>query len=976
MSAATSRAHHALAPEPREPSPDRAPDWVARGTPEPLRTELQQLLGENGVLTRPSDLVRYASDASPYRRFPLAVAQPRDEGEVAELFDYADRRGAPVTFRAAGTSLNGQAQGDGILLDCRRHWRGVEVLGEGEAVRVAPGVILGHVNRLLAPHGRRLGPDPASKDFATVGGVIANNSGGMRCGTTKDSYSTLRSLRFVLPSGVAIDTAAPDAAERFADAAPELVAGLAEIRDEIRSDADLRKLIERKYAIKNTMGYRLSAFLDADEPCEIFRRLLVGSEGTLAFVSEATFETVPVPPLTTTAWVHFPDIATAAAPVAELVEAGATAVEMMVAPALMVAANSIPGTPGEWKELPIESAALLIEFGGIEENDLAKAEARADDVLEAHEKLGLADWTRDPERIELNWQVREGLHGLVGQMRPEGTSLIVEDICVAPERMADCAGRVRELLGEHGFLTGVAGHTSAGNLHFMLTPDFSKPEDRERYDSFLEKLAGLVIDEYGGSLKAEHGTGVNMAPFLEREWGERACELMWRVKELADPGKLLAPGVMLNRDPDCHLHDLKTTPGIEESVRACVECGFCEPACPSRDLTFTPRQRIAVRREIARQPVHSPVRAALLSEYEYDGLDTCAADGSCGLACPLAIDTGALVKELRARRNRPSAERAAERAAERWEVVERGARRGLGIGGALAGALGDRAVGALTGAARRALGAELVPEWVGPMPPPAREPLPITDREGAAAVYVPACINRIFGASHPEDRGWAAGLPEAMVEISRRAGLPVWIPPDVEGTCCGTPWSSKGFAAGHETMAAKTAERLWRWSGEGRLPVVVDATSCTQGMREAGSALDGDLAARHGGLEILDSIEWAERLLPELAIERRLDSVTIHPTCASAKLGLDRRLRALAAGLAGEVVVPPSAGCCGFAGDRGLLRPELTASALAAEAEEVRAHPTDAHLCSNRTCEIGLERETGAHYASFIYVVEELSRPG
>ena len=190
----------------------------------------------------------------------------------------------------------------------------------------------------------------------------------------------------------------------------------------------------------------------------------------------------------------------------------------------------------------------------------------------------------------------------------------------------------------------------------MLTPDFAKQEDLERYEAFMAKLVELVVGKYDGSLKAEHGTGINMAPYVEREWGEKATELMWRVKRLADPDGVLGPGVILNRDRGAHLRNLKTTPAIEESATTCVECGFCEPVCPSRHLTTTPRQRIVLRREMARQPAGSPLQRALLEEYEYDSLDTCAADGSCQLACPLGIDTGKLVKELRAERHTERAE--------------------------------------------------------------------------------------------------------------------------------------------------------------------------------------------------------------------------------------------------------------------------------------------------------------------------------
>ena len=581
--------------------------------------------------------------------------------------------------------------------------------------------------------------------------MIANNSGGMRCGVTRDSYSTVRSLTFVLPSGTTIDTAAPDAAERFAAAEPELAAGLEAIRDEIRADEELSERIRRKFAIKNTTGYRLCAFLDADEPLEIFRRLLVGSEGTLAFIAEAVFETVPLPARTTTAWIHFPGVDEAIAPVRDLVESGATR-------------GRADGRAGpdhrrlEHGRRPrgVERAAARV--GGAAGRVRRRERRRArpprspgrSEILASHETIRPIDFTRDPEEIELAWRVREGLHGLIGRLRPPGTSLIVEDVCVPPERIAEGAGDLQALLGEHGFLPGVAGHASAGNLHFMLTPDFAKQEDLDRYEAFMAKLVELIVGKYDGSLKAEHGTGINMAPYVEREWGERATELMWRVKRLADPDGVLAPGVVLNRDPGVHLRNLKTTPQIEESATTCVECGFCEPVCPSRNLTTTPRQRIVLRREMARQPAGSPLQRVLLEEYEYDALDTCAADGSCQLACPVGIDTGKLVKELRG-----------DRRTERRRIG------GAADGEALGRGREARAAPACGSAARW----RAAPSAAEGLPGPASKALPRTTREGAAAVYLPSCTNRIFGRGRP-----GASLPEALVAVSARAGLPVWIP--------------------------------------------------------------------------------------------------------------------------------------------------------------------------------------------------------
>ena len=947
-----------IAPEGSEASKDRAPDELASGTPEPLRSELIDLLGPDRVLTRVIDLVRYASDASPYRLLPKAVVMARDANDVAKVFAYARASKIPLTFRAGGTSLNGQSQTDGILVDVRRHWTGVEVLDDGARARVKPGTVLGHANRVLWPHGRKLGPDPASTDIACIGGVVANNSGGMRCGVVADSYSTVRSLTFVLSSGTVIDSAAPNAAERFAKAEPDLAKGLAEIRDEIRGDEELTQRIRKKFRIKNTTGYRLCAFLDADEPVEIFQRLLIGSEGTLGFIAEAVFETVVKPARTTVSWLHFDGIESATEPVPALVEAGASAVELMIAPALMVAASNISGAPQDWLQLPPTSAALLVEFGAESDGELDKLVAGAEEILREHELIKPPDFTRDPERIEVSWTVREGLHGLIGRFRPPGTSLIIEDVCVPPERIAESARDIQALLGEYGFLPGVAGHASAGNLHFMLTPDFSKQEDTDRYEGFMEQLVALILDKYDGSLKAEHGTGVNMAPYVEREWGERATELMWRVKELADPDGALAPGVLLSRDEGAHLRNLKTTPEIEEVATTCVECGFCEPVCPSRHLTTTPRQRIVIRREMARQPKGSPVQRALIEQYEYDGIQTCAADGTCQIACPLGIDTGALIKGFRANEHTDKEQRQAARVAERWSSVERTARAGLRAG-VVAGPLMRGAADA----ARSLFSDDLVPSWPRNMPPPAPAKMPRTSRDGAAAVYMPACINRIFGSA---DGGLS--LHEAMVAVSVRAGMPVWIPDDVAGKCCSVPWSSKGYTEGAKLMADRTTEALWRWSGEGELPVVVDASSCSHGLAE-------EARERHPELEVLDSIAWAQLLLPNLTVRAKLGSVAVHPTCSTRQLGLERQLREIADAIADDVVQPIRATCCGMAGDRGMLHPELPKSAISEEAAELAGSSHDAYLCSNRTCEIGLQEATGAGYESFLIPLERVTRP-
>ncbi len=944
------------------------------GTPDRLKHDLIGLLGKDQVLQRLSDLVRYASDASPYRYLPQVVVMPRDVADVIAILDYCRDNGRHATFRAAGTSLNGQSQSDDVLIDVRRHWNGMVVEDDGARLRVRPGTILAHANAVLRRYGRRLGPDPASERVATIGGVIANNAGGMRCTLERNAYHTVSAMTFVLPSGTVIDTGATDAEALFATAEPELAVGLMELRAELLADDELSARVRHKFSMRNTTGYALVALLDGDTPLGIFRRLLVGSEGTLAFLAEAVIDTLPARAAATVSWIVLPSIDEAVALVPGLVALGAEAVELMVAPALRVAAQAFPGTPEYWKTLPPAAAALLVEFRADDDAELEAAQAQVADLTAGANLLHPLDFTRDEELIELDWHVREGLLGIVGKLRPEGTAVVIEDVCFPPARVADGARELQALLAKHGFMPGVAGHAAYGNLHFTLTPKLADPADRERYAAFMSELVELVIDTYDGSLKAEHGTGLNMAPFVSHEWGEKATAMMWRIKALADPHGVLGPNVVLTRDGGIHLKAFKSLPAIEHVATACIECGFCEPACPSRNVTTTPRQRIQLRREMARQPEGSPVLARLQHEYQYDGTETCAADGACAVACPVSIDTGALVKSFRRAESTETGEKVALLVAKRLAMVEKLARTALGAADVIQRTVGTKALTGLTAGARLAISEDLVPSVPGPMPRSALRKLPVTTRAGAAAVYFPACVNRIFG--RDPDRPRHPSLPQALVDVSARAGKPLWIPGDVAGKCCSMPWSSKGYERGHRWMAATTCDALWRWSDRGTKPIVIDAASCTNGLLDdVKNHLDGERRARLERIAILDSIAWCDGLLPALTVNGRLERVAVHPTCSTTQLGLTKTLLKIAGRLAADVLVPVGSTCCGTAGDRGLLHPELVVSATRDMKAALDATPAQAYLSANRTCEMGLRHATGRPYESFVFLLEQLTRP-
>jgi D-lactate dehydrogenase len=957
------------------PKSDAVPTSLLDGTPTDLKSDLVTLLGKQSVLHRAIDLVRFASDASPYRLIPQVVVQPRTIDDVVKLFRYCREHGRHATLRAAGTSLNGQSLSDDLLIDVRRHWYGAKVEDDGNRVRARPGMILGHINAMLGRYGRRLGPDPASSKACTIGGVIANNAGGMRCTVKNDAYQTVSAMTFVLPSGAVIDTSASDAEAAFERAEPDLAKGLLALREELLADGELVDRVRRKYSIRNTHGYRLCALLDGETPLEIFRRLLVGSEGTLAFVAEAVIGTVPAPNVTSVAWIPVPTIDEAVGLVPSLVGLGATAVELMVAPALTAAGQAFANTPCYWKTLDPKAAALLVEFGA---EDMRGLEVLQNKVVELTSNVNLiqpVEFTSMEEAVELAWHVREGLLGLIGKVRPKGSTLITEDVCFPPERLAQGARDVQELLSKHGFIPGVAGHAAHGNLHFTLVADFGNPEDLGRYEVFMKELVELVVRKHDGSLKAEHGTGLNMAPFLESEWGEKATAMMWRIKELADPKGILGPNVILTRNAKIHLENMKSVPLIENVTDStqCIECGFCEPVCPSRNVTMTPRQRIVTRREMARQSPGSPMLAQLQEEYQYDGIETCAGDGTCAIPCPIGINTGALIHEFRAMETTPAADKIALRLARNWSAVETLARVGLSATHAFSALFGVKPLTALTGMVRAVASPDLIPSVPGPMPRAARA-LPSTQKSGAAAVYFPACINRMFG--RDPDSPASPSLPEVFVTLSNRAGKPLWIPPDVVGLCCSTPWKSKGYPKGHEFMAKSLAEAMLRWSDDGKIPIVVDAASCTLALsQDIASLLDPETKARYESLTVIDSIAWCRDLLPKLTIGRKLGRIAVHPSCSITHLELAKTLKQIATHLADDVEVPIGTTCCGTAGDRGLLHPELVVSATREVKAILDAHPAEAYISANRTCEMGLRHATGRPYESFVFLLEELSRP-
>ncbi len=932
---------------------------------------LRRAVGDHCVTDRAIDLSRFAHDASHYLLRPQAVVLAAGTDDVAKAVAVARHHGVGVTFRSGGTSLSGQAVSDGVLIDTRRGFRDIDVLDDGAQVRCQPGATVRAVNARLAPYGRILGPDPASEIACTIGGVVADNSSGMACGTTQNTYRTLAGLELVLLSGAVIDTAAADADAHLRAVEPALWAGLARLRDRVRGNPDSVRRIEHQFSMKNTMGYGINSFLDFDDPVQMLAHLMVGSEGTLGFIAAATFDTVPLLPKASTALLIFDTIAQATHALPGLVGAGARTAELMDAASLRVA-QALPNPLDVLTGLEVrQHTALLVEAQGIDADELAGTVADLSAVvsrLDGLTPLGPTSFSADPKARARAWQVRKGLYTAVAGARRPGSTALLEDIVVPMPALTETVRNLGELCTGYGYHDSVIfGHAKDANLHFMIDPDLRDPKQVAALAEFTEDLVDLVLG-VDGSLKAEHGTGRAMAPFVERQYGPELYEVMREVKRLLDPDGVLNPGVIITSDPQAHMAELKKPELVDPLVDRCVECGYCEPSCPSKDVTTTPRQRIALLRDVAAGvPGIEP-------DYSYAAVQTCAADSLCLLACPVSIDTGVFMKQHRREAQPAVAQRIGVGLAEHWKPTLTTLRAGLTVADKVPGGV----LTAVTDAARKVLPTDLVPRAGDDLPGPgrSRSKLP-TGTEPAEAVFFASCMGELF---EPSEGDAAPGPARAFLALCERAGVGVRLPDDLPSLCCGTVWRSKGLVDGASAMAVRTATSLLRASEDGRLPVVCEASSCTHGLHSLHHDLEvaGEtgLAERVSALTVLDSSAFVdERVLPALDVPRRLGRVVLHPTCSDRHAGDVEHLRRVAAACADEVVIPFDAGCCAFAGDRGLLHPELTASATAREAAEVRSGAFDAYLSSNRTCELGMTRATGHDYRHAIELLEELTRP-
>ncbi|WP_019538416.1 FAD-binding and (Fe-S)-binding domain-containing protein [Proteiniphilum acetatigenes] len=931
-----------------------------------LRNRLLQLFPQDQVFTDELSRLVKGTDAGLYRLIPKAVVRVNSEDEVIRLLGFCRTENLPVTFKAAGTSLSGQTISDSILMETGTGFEFSTITDEGRTAIFGCGLTGAAANRMLMRYRRKLGPKPASINSAKIGGIIANNASGSSYGIQHNSYNTIRSMRIIFADGSLLDTADNESCRTFITSHPQLIAEIEQLHNDVVSNEAIRKKIASKFQLKNTCGYGVNSLIDFNNPIQIIQHLMIGSEGTLGFVSQATFKTVHDAPMKATAMIYFSNLREVSNTIIPLRSCQVSAAELMDRNALR-AVEDQDGMPEELKSLPEGAAALLIDTSADDEETLLSQMAEIEEKLAHIKTLTPIRFTTDKHLYNLYWNVRNGLFTSAAATRPPRTASIIEDIAFRAESLGDALTDVRELLVRTGYGNAVMwGHLLDGNVHFTVFPDINTPEEVEKYAVFMEELCELVAVKHNGSLKAEHGTGRNMAPFVEKEWGGEVYDLMKRIKKTFDPENILNPGVLINDDRDIFIKNLKRIPEANPIIDKCIECGFCEVNCPSKNLTLTPRQRIVAYRHLAEQEVSgtkksNPIQKQV-KEISYPLEETCATDGLCGLACPVRIDTGKLVKELRWQQNGRLANRIADTIAGNMAGTTSLLRGLLPIPHYIGKSLGYGVMESVTKGLYR-LGDGTFPLWTRHTPSGSKKIthniFPACAPDAPVAVYFPSCITRAMGGSsfgykETED------IPQKMLSILRKAGYTVIIPEEKNRLCCGMAFSSKGFRKQAQKKENELNEALLKASRNGELPVICDMSPCLLHMRET---LDKRL-------RLYDQVEFIhDFLLDRLKFTRQPVSVAIHTTCSSTKMHLEEKLHAVAARCAEKVIVPENIGCCGWAGDRGFFYPELNNSALAPLKEGIR-DATEGYS-NSRTCEIGLSINSGIAYKSLVYLVDK-----
>ena len=925
----------------------------------------------------------WGTDAGFYRLLPQTVVHPDSESDIIHLIQQANNEHRHITWRAAGTSLSGQAISDDILAVVGKKWEKYTILDNGKRIVLQPGIIGQRVNELLAPFGRKFGPDPASIKSAMVGGIISNNASGMSCGIHANSDKMLLSVRIILSDGTILDTGDSQSREAFRQSHPEFISRIEALRDQTRANQALTDRIRSKYSIKNVTGLNILPFIEHDDPFDIIAHLMVGSEGTLAFLAEATMTTLPILPHSASALIYFTDTRNACGAVIRLKQNPVSAVELFDYKALCSVKDSVE----DFEQLPATTMALLIKVEAETENELNFQIDTVNKTIAEFQTLRPHAFTSDSTCVNQYWAIRSGIFPSVGSMRPVGTTCLIEDVAFPIHHLVEATEELQQLLEHHHYDDAVIyGHALEGNYHFIINQRFDSQAEINRYEALMDDVARLVVDHYDGSLKAEHGTGRNMAPYVEREWGTDAFSLMKEVKHLFDPRNIFNPGVIFNDDPKCHISNLKPLPQCHPLIDRCIECGFCEVNCVTCGFSLSSRQRIVVQREIARlQQTHEDNTRLnrLIKEFRYLGNVTCAGDGLCSTSCPIKINTGELIHVIREREIEQSrmAQSIGKFAANHLGAIESTLGVGLRLVSAAHWLLGDKLMSSIARGLHYGTG-QLIPLWTPAMPRATRRPKLksttksntvhegekdiqnsslLTPHSSLKVVYFPSCINQTMGvAKHDPDQ---TPLMQKTVQLLEKAGFEVIFPENMNNLCCGTIWESKGMPELADQKSAELEKALLKATDNGKYPVLCDQSPCLYRMRHTIKAVD-----------MYEPVEFILKFVADrLHFTPINDTITVHTTCSTTKMGLKSDLIRLAEMCSTSVVVPQEVSCCGFAGDKGFTHPEVNAWALRKLRPQIEKHGITAGYSNSRTCEIGLTTNSGVPFQNIIYLVDKVT---
>ena len=977
--------------------------------------DIKGILPGDRVYTDELRTLAWGTDASFYRLTPQVVIRAKDESEVAAIVKLASKYGLPFTFRAAGTSLSGQSVSDSILIVAGKNWEDYSIAPDGENITLQPGIVGARVNQILKPLGRVFPPDPASIGSAMVGGIVANNASGMNCGTHANSDRMLLSARLVLPDGTVLDTGDEHSREAFRKSHPDFIARIESLRDRIRANGQLVDRIRKKYSIKNVTGLNLRPFIAYDDPFDIIAHSVVGSEGTLAFISQVTMRTLHDYPCKASAMLYFFTMRESCEAVVALKQLQSSdddiamsAENLMVKSAEMldylslasvddpvylqykrdVDAGRIAGVkPGDYHNL----TAILTETKATTPGELQRRIDAITACLSRFNTYIPVEFTADPAVYGKYWAIRSGIFPSVGGSRPVGTSCLIEDVAFPVEDLPEATVKLQRLIADHGYKDAcIYGHAFEGNYHFIINQLFSTDSEVQRYAAMMRDVARLVVEEYDGSLKAEHGTGRNMAPFVKQEWGEEAYDAMRELKAIFDPGNLLNPGVIFNDDPECFIKNFKPLPELKlegtasvpkvserhDSVQAtiegvlkankCIECGFCEVNCVTCGFTLSSRQRIVIQREVShlRETGADPGRLAkLVKQYRYQGDQTCAGDGLCATSCPMGINVADLTHLIRqeALPQGSVGYKVGNFAARHFAGVKSGLRLVLDTARLGHNVLGTGAMNGIAGALHKAG----LPRWTPAMPEKARQPRAgrIGPRQDVAGkvVYFPSCINQTMGLSKgsPVENS----LVVEMVKLCSKAGYQVIFPEGIEKLCCGTIWESKGMLDIADRKTEELEKALWLASEQGKYPVVCDQSPCLHRMRKCIKRM-----------KLYEPVEFIWEYLRDRLEFTPIDRhIALHFTCSTREMGLVDKMTQLARLCSNNVFLPEGVGCCGFAGDRGWTYPEVNRWALRKLRRQLEENHIEMGYSNSRTCEVGLETNGGIPYLNIIYLVNEVT---